>query len=124
MANPGEDGDPSHYLDRYTGTSDNGGVHTNSGIINHWFYLLVNGGKNAKPSRASATGVQGIGLAAAEDIVFLGFTALPASATFCSARAANNRRAGVQQPACRGRVGRSWCDAPSAPAAVVGIREA
>ena len=48
MANPGEDGDPSHYLDRYTGTSDNGGVHTNSGIINHWFYLLVNGGKNAK----------------------------------------------------------------------------
>ena len=88
MANPGEDGDPSHYLDRYTGTSDNGGVHTNSGIINHWFYLLAHGGQNAKPSRATGTNVQGIGLDAAEDIVFLGFTALPASATFCSARAA------------------------------------
>ncbi len=89
MANPGEDGDPSHYLDRYVGSGDNGGVHINSGIINHWFYLLVNGGKNANPSRASGTGVQhGIGLDAAEDIVFLGFTALPASATFCSARTA------------------------------------
>ena len=89
MANPGEDGDPSHYLDRYVGSGDNGGVHINSGIINHWFYLLVNGGKNANPSRASATGVQhGIGLDAAEDIVFLGFSALPASATFCSARTA------------------------------------
>jgi bacillolysin len=87
MANPGEDGDPSHYLDRYLGSGDNGGVHINSGIINHWFYLLVNGGQNAKASRASGTNVQGIGLAAAEDIVFLGFTALPASATFCNARA-------------------------------------
>ena len=94
MANPGEDGDPSHYLDRYLGSGDNGGVHINSGIINHWFYLLVNGGQNAKTSRASGTNVQGIGLAAAEDIVFLGFTALPASATFCSARAATLDMAG------------------------------
>jgi Zn-dependent metalloprotease len=87
MANPNEDGDPSHYADRYTGTSDNGGVHINSGIANHWFYLLVNGGQNANPSRASGTNVVGIGLAAAEEIAFLGFTALPATATFCSARA-------------------------------------
>ena len=86
MANPGEDGDPSHYADRYTGTGDNGGVHINSGIANHWFYLLVDGGQNAKASRASGT-VQGIGLAAAEDIAFLGFTALPANANFCAARA-------------------------------------
>ena len=99
MANPGEDGDPSHYLDRYIGTGDNGGVHTNSGIINHWFYLLVNGGKNANPSRASGTDVQGIGLDAAEDIVFLGFTALPASATFCSARAGTIAVAGVNYAA-------------------------
>jgi len=87
MANPGEDGDPSYYADRYTGTSDNGGVHTNSGIANHWFYLLVNGGQNANSARASGTNVQGVGLTAAEQITFLGFTALPSGATFCDARA-------------------------------------
>lgn len=94
MANPGEDGDPSHYADRYTGTGDNGGVHTNSGIANHWFYLLVNGGQNANPARASGTNVQGIGLAAAQNIAFLGFTALPASANFCAARASTIAVAG------------------------------
>jgi len=94
MADPGEDGDPSYYADRYTGTSDNGGVHTNSGIANHWFYLLVNGGQNANPARASGTNVQGIDLAAAEEITFLGFTALPASATFCQARASTVAVAG------------------------------
>jgi thermolysin len=85
MADPNEDGDPSHYADRYIGTGDNGGVHTNSGIANHWFYLLVNGGQNANPAR-SGTGVAGIGLPAAEQIVYEGFTALPATADFCAAR--------------------------------------
>jgi len=84
MADPGEDGDPSHYADRYTGTSDSGGVHTNSGIANHWFYLLVNGGQNA--DRPSGTNVTGVGLANAEAIVYAGFTALPATADFCQAR--------------------------------------
>ena len=94
MANPNEDGDPSHYADRFTGTSDNGGVHTNSGIANHWFYLLVNGGQNANPARASGTNVQGIGLSAAEAIAFLGFIALPSSANFCAARASTIAVAG------------------------------
>jgi bacillolysin len=88
MANPNEDGDPSHYADRYTGTSDNGGVHTNSGIANHWFYLLVNGGQNANASRRDGVAVTGVGLDAAEEIVYEGFTALPANANFCAARAA------------------------------------
>jgi len=78
MANTGEDGDSSYSADRYTGTSDNGGVHTNSGIANHWFYLLVNGVRNANSARALGTNVQGIGLAATEAITFMGFTALPA----------------------------------------------
>jgi bacillolysin len=94
MADPNEDGDPSHYDDRYTGTSDNGGVHTNSGIANHWYYLLINGGQNANTARASGSHVQGIGLAAAEPIAFLGFTALPADASFCDARASTIAVAG------------------------------
>lgn len=86
MQNPPEDGDPSHYADRYTGSGDNGGVHTNSGIANHWYYLLVNGGKNAVASRQSATGVVGIGISAAQQIAYDGFTSLTSTADFCAAR--------------------------------------
>lgn len=32
---------PRHYDERYTGTEDNGGVHINSGIINHAYYLFA-----------------------------------------------------------------------------------
>ena len=32
MAEPSEDNDPDHYSERLTGTSDNGGVHSNSAI--------------------------------------------------------------------------------------------
>ena len=126
MANPGEDGDPSYYADRYTGTGDNGGVHINSGIANHWFYLLVNGGQNANPARRSGSNVQGIGLAAAEQIAYTGFTALPASANFCAARAstiavAGNHDAkvadawdevGVTDALCGGSGGSGGGDAP------------
>lgn len=104
MSDPTRDGDPSHYADRYTGTSDNGGVHTNSGIANHWFYLLANGGQNANPARASGTNVQGIGLAAAAGITYLGFTALPASANFCAARAGTIAVAGNSS----GNVADAW----------------
>lgn len=101
MANPNADGDPSHWADRYTGTGDNGGVHINSGIANHWYYLLVNGGQNANPARATGTNVVGIGLSAAERIAFLGFTALPANATFCSARSSTAAVAGANAATVR-----------------------
>ena len=47
MGDPKQDGDPSHVSQKYTGDADNGGVHTNSGIANHAYYLTVNGGSNA-----------------------------------------------------------------------------
>ncbi len=37
----GKDPQPDHYKDLYTGTKDNGGVHTNSGIMNKAFYLTA-----------------------------------------------------------------------------------
>ncbi|HAS6347265.1 TPA: peptidase M4 [Vibrio vulnificus] len=95
MADPGEDGDPSHYNERYTGTGDNGGVHINSGIINHWYYLLVNGGQNSDEQFASGTDVSGIGLSAATQIVFSGFTTLPPNADFCLARSATDAVSGT-----------------------------
>ncbi|WP_079508993.1 M4 family metallopeptidase [Mesobacillus jeotgali] len=46
MSDPTKYGDPDHYSKRYTGTSDNGGVHTNSGIINKAAYLISEGGSH------------------------------------------------------------------------------
>jgi Zn-dependent metalloprotease len=37
----GDDPQPAHYRDRYRGSGDNGGVHINSGIPNHAFYLAA-----------------------------------------------------------------------------------
>jgi thermolysin len=80
-------GDPDHYSIRYRGSADNGGVHTNSGIVNNAFYLAIEGGRH----RLGAT-VQGVGAANREQIervFYRGFTAfLPPSATFSQARAA------------------------------------
>ena len=88
MSDPGAFGDPDHYSLRFTGTSDNGGVHINSGIVNHAFYLAVEGGTN----RTSGIGVQGVGGANREQmerVFYRAFTQmLPAAATFSMARAA------------------------------------
>jgi len=105
MSDPAEDGDPDHYSERQIGGGDNGGVHTNSGIANHAYYLLLAGGQNAGCARGhshctgdGAISVSGAGLAAAEQIFFLGFSALPQNATMCQARAATEAVAGVNQP--------------------------
>ena len=50
-------GDPDHYSQRFLGPDDNGGVHINSGIPNHAFYLAIEGGTN----RTSGLSVQGVG---------------------------------------------------------------
>jgi bacillolysin len=96
MADPAEDGDPDHYSERYTKNQDSGGVHINSGIPNHAYYLLVNGGRNAGEARGHAhTGprVRGIGLAGAEQIFYTGFTSLPATANMSQARQATEAAA-------------------------------
>jgi bacillolysin len=88
MSDPQAFGDPDHYSRRFTGAQDNGGVHINSGIANHAFYLAVEGGRN----RTSGLVVQGVGAANREQIERVFFRAftdlLPANATFALARAA------------------------------------
>jgi thermolysin len=88
MSNPGAFGDPDHYSRRFTGSADNGGVHINSGIVNHVFYLAIEGGTN----RTSGVSVDGVGAANREQIekvFYRAFTQmLPASATFSIAREA------------------------------------
>jgi bacillolysin len=78
-----------HYSARYyTGSSDNGGVHWNSGILNHWFYLLVAGGQHHKSNYfRTGTAINGIGIDDAFDIWFQAWTnELTPSSTFEDAR--------------------------------------
>lgn len=48
MNDPAAAGDYDYYPTRYTGTGDNGGVHTNSGIANLAFYLMTKGGTHPR----------------------------------------------------------------------------
>jgi Zn-dependent metalloprotease len=88
MSNPVSFGDPDHYSRRFTGTADNGGVHTNSAIPNQAFYLAIESGTN----RTSGLAVQGVGPANREQIEKVFYRAfvfmLPSNATFSMARAA------------------------------------
>jgi bacillolysin len=86
--NPAAFGDPDHYTRRYLGLADNGGVHTNSTIATHAFYLAIEGGTN----RTSQLGVEGVGAAnrqQIENVFYRAFTQLlPSDATYAVARAA------------------------------------
>jgi thermolysin len=88
MQAPNTYGDPDHYSVRYRGTADNGGVHLNSGIPNHAFFLAIEGGTN----RISGSSVTGVGFAnrdQIEKVFFRAFTTmLPVRATFAQARTA------------------------------------
>jgi bacillolysin len=88
LADPASLGDPDHYSRRFTGTADNGGVHINSGISNHAFYLAIEGGVN----RTSGLRVQGVGASNREQIEKVFYRAfvflLPSNATFSTARSA------------------------------------
>lgn len=71
MSNPNYVGQPDTYKGTYwyNGASDNGGVHTNSGVGNFMFYLLVNGGSGTNDIGNSYT-VSGIGQAKAQQIIY------------------------------------------------------
>ena len=104
MGDPKDDGDPDHYSERYTGTNDNGGVHTNSGIPNHAYYLAVNGGRNAGCDALGSGGhthvtdcavvVKALGLAKTQQIFYKAFTSLTEYANMCDARNATIAVAG------------------------------
>lgn len=71
MSNPNSQGQPDTYKGTYwySGSGDYGGVHTNSGVGNFMFYLLVNGGSGTNDNGDSYT-VSGIGLSEADQIIY------------------------------------------------------
>jgi len=92
MDNPNAVGDPDHYsLRLYPGTctasnaNDQCGVHTNSSIQNHAFYLMAAGGTN----RISGVAVTGIGGTDAAKVFYRALTVyMTASTNFAGARTA------------------------------------
>ncbi|MCB9360567.1 MAG: PKD domain-containing protein [Flavobacteriales bacterium] len=75
MSNPNAYGDPDTYngTNWYVGSLDNGGVHTNSGVQNYWFYLLTNGGSGTNDI-GNPFSVSGIGMTAASAIAYRNLT--------------------------------------------------
>ena len=81
MSNPKTFGSPDTYkgqnwIDQNciaTRSNDQCGVHTNSGVQNHWFYLLSEGGSGLNDV-ADSFNITGIGMSKAEQIAFRNLT--------------------------------------------------
>jgi Zn-dependent metalloprotease len=71
MLNPKLYQQPNTYHGQYwySGTQDNGGVHTNSGVENHWYYLLAMGGSGTNDNN-NTYNVTGLGRAKATAIAW------------------------------------------------------
>ncbi|GAC1372094.1 MAG: M4 family metallopeptidase [Hymenobacter sp.] len=88
MSDPRSLSQPALYKGQYwyTGTSDNGGVHTNSGVLNYWYYLISNGASGTN-ELGNAFSVTGLGLTAAAKITFrMESVYMTAGSTYANAR--------------------------------------
>lgn len=95
MSNPKSEGQPDTYGGTYwqnpncgtpTQANDYCGVHTNSGVLNHWFYILVQG-KSGTNDIGSTYAVSGIGMDKASNIAYrLESQYLSANSTYANAR--------------------------------------
>lgn len=73
--------------------NDHGGVHTNSGVFNYWFYLLAHGGSGTNEANNNYS-VSGIGLENAIQICYLMNTShLTSNSTFADARTCSENAA-------------------------------
>jgi Zn-dependent metalloprotease len=89
MSDPNAQGDPDTYLGvnwEFTAV-DNGGVHTNSGVQNYWFYLLSDGGSGTNDN-GDAYAVTGLGIDTAAAIAYRNLSVyLTQSSEYADARA-------------------------------------
>ena len=96
MSNPNSQGQPDTYGGTYwknpncgtpTNANDYCGVHTNSGVLNFWFYLSVAGG-NGTNDIGNGYSVSGIGMTKSSKIAHRTLTQyLSSNSTFANARA-------------------------------------
>ncbi|HEX8252459.1 MAG TPA: M4 family metallopeptidase [Thermoanaerobaculia bacterium] len=129
MADPALYGDRDYYPTRYVGTEDDGGVHTNSGIANLAFKLMVTGGTHPRSKTTvvvpalSATGTTSLDMGA--KIWYRALTVYMNSSTnFLGARNATVSAAtDLYGAAAADSVNKAWdavgAPAPAPPAATV-----
>ena len=96
MSNPTSRNQPDTYGGQFwqnpncgtpTRANDYCGVHTNSGVLNYWFYLAVAGG-NGTNDIGNAFSVSGIGMTKSSKIAYRTLTVyLSSNSTFANARA-------------------------------------
>ena len=89
MANPNAFNDPDTYQGTfwYTGSADNGGVHTNSGVQNKWFYIL-SVGESGTNDLGNSYAVTGIGMDAAAEVAYRNLSVyLSTNSNYAAARA-------------------------------------
>ncbi len=88
LENPNEFEQPDTYFGTYwvTGEEDHGGVHTNSGVQNYWFYLLCTGGQGVNDNGDDFS-VDSIGMDKAAAIAYRNLTVyLAPNSTYLEAR--------------------------------------
>ena len=77
----------THWKNTCVGCPDAGGVHSNSGVQNHWFYLLTEGGSGTNDN-GDVFCVNGIGIGKADSIAYWNLAEyLWADANYADARA-------------------------------------
>ena len=106
MFNPKSHGQPDTYLGTNwtTAPGDNGGVHTNSGVQNLWFYLLAQGGSGTNDNNNSYN-VTGVGLGSASAIAARSLIVyLTTSSVYTDARTASINAATDLFGACSNEV--------------------
>jgi hypothetical protein len=93
MSNPNQYGQPAYYKGKYwastaspSSSNDNGGVHTNSGVLNYWYYLVAVG-KSGSNEAGATYSVTGLGLSDAAKILYRTESVyLTASSNYAAAR--------------------------------------
>jgi Zn-dependent metalloprotease len=109
MKNPKQYGQPSTYLGinwvaatnacSPTSTNDQCGVHTNSGVLNYWFYLMCVGGRGQN-DLGNTFNVNGIGTVSGAKIVYAAELTLNNTANYNSMRTATIAAASTIFGAC------------------------
>lgn len=95
MSNPKTEGQPDTYGGinwtsqtkcRPTSNNDQCGVHNNSGVLNHWFYILTEG-KTGTNDKGSSYSITGIGIDKAAKITYrMESVYMTSSSTYANAR--------------------------------------
>ncbi len=87
MSNPPAFGDPDRFSNYFITSGDNGGVHTNSGILNKSAFLVSDGGT------FNGWTISGLGRSTMASLYYSVMVSLPNSASFMTARNATVARA-------------------------------